>query len=226
MKPHWQTGAQGNADLEALQTDVMRFIAIIGLCLAAIFSLVNSAQQEITTPLPESSPVSEQADPGAAIPPSGSRKPAPTTVKPEAEAEPVTALPAGPPAIASPPTPTPAPVTPAPSPGFSLEFASQSALSQLLVAGQVQLFAASDADYWVHRSGGFYPADPPARIYTMLEQTVPRPLRLLAQGLALPQPLAWGVTLPEETTREIQALMQGREGGSLLIHADGTVNLE
>ena len=40
MKPLWYQ-ANGDAELEALQTDVMRFIAILGLCLAAIFSLVQ-----------------------------------------------------------------------------------------------------------------------------------------------------------------------------------------
>ena len=36
------------SDLEALQTDVMRFVAILGLCLAAIFSLLHSAGTEQT----------------------------------------------------------------------------------------------------------------------------------------------------------------------------------
>ena len=41
MRPHWSRGG-GQEDMEALQTDVMRFMAILGLCLAAIFSLVKS----------------------------------------------------------------------------------------------------------------------------------------------------------------------------------------
>jgi hypothetical protein len=35
------SGAAGN-DTDALQTDVMRFMAIIGLCLMAVFALVQS----------------------------------------------------------------------------------------------------------------------------------------------------------------------------------------
>ena len=34
-------GSQGN-EVEALQTDVMRFIAILGICLMVIFALVQS----------------------------------------------------------------------------------------------------------------------------------------------------------------------------------------
>ena len=39
-------------DTEALQTDVMRFMAIIGLCLTAIFALVQSAPARITSTSP------------------------------------------------------------------------------------------------------------------------------------------------------------------------------
>ena len=35
MKPPWDHSGQSAAELEALQTDVMRFVAILGLCLAA-----------------------------------------------------------------------------------------------------------------------------------------------------------------------------------------------
>lgn len=37
-----QSAAGGDSEIEALQTDVMRFMAILGLCLMAIFSLVQS----------------------------------------------------------------------------------------------------------------------------------------------------------------------------------------
>lgn len=46
MRPPWAPRSRDEAELEALQTDVMRFLAILGLCLAAIFSLVQGAAQE------------------------------------------------------------------------------------------------------------------------------------------------------------------------------------
>lgn len=54
MKPAWLISSHGEdgAELEALQTDVMRFVAILGLCLAAIFSLV----QALGTSAPPSAP--------------------------------------------------------------------------------------------------------------------------------------------------------------------------
>jgi hypothetical protein len=52
MRPPWLDGSREEAELEALQTDVMRFTAILGLCLAAIFSLVHSAALEQAAPVP------------------------------------------------------------------------------------------------------------------------------------------------------------------------------
>ncbi len=46
MRPPWLGHSRDEAELEALQTDIMRFMAILGLCLAAIFSLVQGAAQE------------------------------------------------------------------------------------------------------------------------------------------------------------------------------------
>jgi hypothetical protein len=64
--------SQETAELEALQTDVMRFIAILGLCLAAIFSLVHSAaleQAQGSVPNPEGSvPAPKVANPEGSVP--------------------------------------------------------------------------------------------------------------------------------------------------------------
>lgn len=79
MRPPWLGDSQETAELEALQTDVMRFIAILGLCLAAIFSLVHSAALEQTeavtvqaqrVPAPDARPAALQsALPEPAAPP-------------------------------------------------------------------------------------------------------------------------------------------------------------
>ena len=50
MNQYWRTNAGGaDQDLESLQTDVMRFVAILGLCLAAIFSLVQGLSDNTAT---------------------------------------------------------------------------------------------------------------------------------------------------------------------------------
>ncbi len=68
MRPPWASHSRDEAELEALQTDVMRFLAILGLCLAAIFSLVQGAAQEqmvikqvdLPTAMVEPAPVKKQ----------------------------------------------------------------------------------------------------------------------------------------------------------------------
>ena len=74
MRPWWDRSGQAGAELEALQTDVMRFMAILGLCLAAIFSLLRSA--EVARVNPEAAEVEPVLEPAPVAPPS----PEPTTV--------------------------------------------------------------------------------------------------------------------------------------------------
>jgi hypothetical protein len=68
IPPIWQRGQAGD-ELESLQTDVMRFFAILGLCLAAIFSLVNTALTE--------APAAEPALPSPAAPAAEAAAPTP-----------------------------------------------------------------------------------------------------------------------------------------------------
>lgn len=68
IPPIWQRG-QGGDELESLQTDVMRFFAILGLCLAAIFSLVNSAVTGAPANAPlQPAPVTAAPEPSRAAP--------------------------------------------------------------------------------------------------------------------------------------------------------------
>ena len=62
-----------NADMDAggaadLQTDIMRFMAILALCLVAIFALVQSISLEPLTPLPTPTPPGSLTEPPAAQP--------------------------------------------------------------------------------------------------------------------------------------------------------------
>lgn len=52
MRRPWELAGQPMDDMEALQTDVMRFMAILGLCLTAIFSLLKTADPQTTNTAP------------------------------------------------------------------------------------------------------------------------------------------------------------------------------
>ncbi len=204
MKPHWQQGVNAGDELEALQTDVMRFIAILGLCLVAIFSLVNGVQREPvpTQQLPEPAPVDK---PTSSPPPARQVAPDPQVTE-------------------SPATPErPAPETD--RRGFTLEFESGDALGHLLVRGQIQLFAVVDGSF--HRlqpDGTFRQVDAPESYHQMDAATVPTRLRLHAEGLYSGS-VGWGVVLPAVTVQDIQRLVSTGSGGTLLISADASVRL-
>lgn len=209
MKSPWPFHAREDAELEALQTDVMRFVAILGLCLAAIFSLVHSAAQE------------QQA---------GNRQatvePAPTRVKkvkaadagPQAEAD--AGLPPATPA-------TPAKVPPASEQGFSLEFASADALISLVAQNRVALYLRQEDTFWrLGTDGTFQPSPAPERIYRMAAGTVPAAYRNAVPGRPARQTAIWGVTLPASITAQLDRHTGAAEGGNLVIQADGTVRLD
>lgn len=210
MKPPWDHSAHAAAELEALQTDVMRFVAILGLCLAAIFSLVNGARHEPREPQPAPEPRAAALTEPV---PTAAAASAPETPAPLQKETPLPQTPQAPPQPMQQPS------------GFTLEFESGGALDSLLAAGRIQLFVRADGHFYRYRRGGDYQqADAPGSYYRMDPATVPTALRLRAEGL-LSSPIEWGVTLPAATAGEIQRLMSAEQGGNLLIDANAGVRL-
>jgi hypothetical protein len=208
----------------------MRFIAIIGLCLMAVFSLVNDAAQEQRDAQTE---VVEQSRDEVPAAPAVVGRAAPLQAPPVAVQQHRHEQTAD----SSPQTPRqpPLPKTAAERPaeeaaveqGFTLEFESVDALETLLAAGNIELFVRGDNHYWSYSSSsGWTPADAPTGYYPMHAETVPARLRALATGTLGMAPGAWGVTLPTSTSRTVRQLMADRTGGALLIGTDGAVRLE
>jgi hypothetical protein len=205
--------SQEAAELEALQADVMRFVAILGLCLAAIFSLVHSAAVEQTAA--QSPPV--EAEPRLAA----------ETVSPAIEPEPPEKTFISVPKESA-PVQLPVEVQPQNDPaGFTLEFASVKALQFLLQNGQVQLYASFEGQFWSTDTwGNFTKTGAPASYYHMQSDTVPRRLRDSLPEAVIAGTTVWGVTLSAGTVKQIQQLTTSREGGNLVIGQDGAVNLD
>ena len=211
MKPPWYQHA-ADAELEALQTDVMRFIAILGLCLAAIFSLVHTNSQNLEAVLPVAAETVQEL-PSRPAHDSGSAPATPEIArrKPIAIPEPSAVV------------PTPA----AQKIGFSLEFVSAAALLGLLESGQLRLYAKVDGQFWVLDSdgGSFSGAATPDSYYRMLADTVPATLRQKLTRVAAAGPGEWGVQLTPQMVEQLQRIMQQRSGGNLLIQSDGSIHV-
>ena len=233
--------AGGAADL---QTDIMRFMAILALCLMAIFALVQSiplapvesAAPPTTATEPVAKPVSEPVSETVVEPVA---EPVPERVvltRPKWEpaarepVDPPTTVP--PPATQTPPSPEPVATEQAPEPeGFTLRFESDQALMRLVATSQVGLYALGEerAQRMTVSSSrvSFWDASIPNTFHEMEATTVPRSVvDALARSGTATESVSWGVTLPGKLRGQLDELMRNNNGGSLLIGADGQLRLE
>ena len=114
--------------------------------------------------------------------------------------------------------------------GFTLRFASDSALQQLIDGRKVNFFALAGKNAWLlnlkNGQAVYSPSPFPQQIYEMQTPTVPVEYSgTFQRQVAAPVGTAvtWGVTLPPQTELSIKRLINGRDGGELIITADGEV---
>ena len=229
------TDAGGAADL---QTDIMRFMAILALCLVAIFALVQSIP---LVPEPQTQSQAEAAPPPPAPVPKRLTRPTPVrdVATVEKTAAPVT-LTRSPPAALAETRPEPQQAVPeeaaitetTPQPqGFTLRFESDLVLTRLVAAGKVGFYAFGSGRsqrMTVSESRiSFWDASAPNTFHEMETTTVPAPvIDALARTGAETSTIDWGVTLPGRLRRQLDAFMQEHSGGALVIGADGNLRLE
>ncbi|MDX1507360.1 MAG: hypothetical protein R3358_03695 [Woeseiaceae bacterium] len=241
----------GAADL---QTDIMRFMAILALCLVAIFALVQSLPMQPVAP-PDPATVAQQepppetqaprttpeprpaAKPAAAAPPDSAQRLVLTrpqwvsTFQPQQRIEaPQTKAQ---PAVAKPPAPVvaDATVTQAEQQGFTLRFESDLALTRLVASGQVGFYAigAGRAQRMSVADSriAFWDASTPNAFHEMEAATVPAAVvDALRRSGADTAGVDWGVTLPGKLSRQLETLMREHTGGSLVIRSNGNLELE
>ncbi len=225
--PYWHAMHRG-ADSEGggvadLQTDVMRFMAILAICLVVIFALVQSIPLRPSQPVPE--PVAEAivepvAEPGPE--PAPAPEPAP--------------LPAPQPVVVEQPAPEPTVGPPPPAPpaqdGFTLRFESDGALTRLVARGVVGLYAIGNQQTLrlnVNESRmSFWEASTPNQFHEMDRGTVPAVVvrALLRVAEVDVTTIKWGVTLPADMLRDLNGYLESATGGALVIGTNGKLRLE
>lgn len=243
--------AGGAADL---QTDVMRFMAILSLCLVAIFALVQSLP--MTPPAPVVTKANPEPKPTVEPPP---ERPAPApervarapasnrTPPPEPRRAKLPPAPVYEPVITPEPEPTTsnplassvAPVPePAPAPsavetteeGFTLRFESDLALRRLVARNEIGLYAIrADKAFRMNVNRGslsFWPASNPAQFHEMDESTVPNDVVAALRRTGAPGAITWGVTLPSRLSGALNRYLNESRGGELIIDGDGAMRLE
>jgi hypothetical protein len=209
------TDAGGAADL---QTDIMRFMAILSMCLLAIFALVQSiplAPVEMAEPPLPAANKPVEITPGATQP----AVPQPSALERDRPDKAVVLtrpkwIPKYSPAQGSPATDAvlavikepvqqvePKPVAdPAEDVGFTLRFASDAALMRAVAAQQV----------------GLYAIEPGPRSV----------IQALDRAGADSATVSWGVTLPGDIKAQLDELLGTHQGGSLIITPDGDIHWE
>jgi hypothetical protein len=196
--------AGGVADL---QTDVMRFMAILALCLVAIFALVQSIPlaPSIVEPEPAPAPAPEPKPQPVEQPQAAQAKPQP--VETETETAPVVE-------------------------GFTLRFEDELALTRLVARDEVGLYAIQpDRSFRMSINRGeisFWPASTPNQFHEMDATTVPPAVleAFVRRDSSTAQTLQWGVTIPAATSRQLQQHLREADGGALIIDARGDLHLE
>jgi len=243
-------GADSDGGAADLQTDVMRFMAILSLCLVAIFALVQSIPPtapalppDLTeAPAPvaaaEPAPVSEPEPPqpvAAARPePRPVAVPEPIRLRPEDRPPPPAPREPAAQAVTRAAEPPPAPPPAAePSKGFTLSFESDHALGRLVARHEIGLYAilAGGNALRMSMDGGqpsFWKASTPAQYHEMDAATVPPEVSaaLKRSGARPGDGVVWGVTLPAQMSRDLDRYLREYEGGALVISADGRLRRE
>jgi len=140
-------------------------------------------------------------------------------------------LPAKPPSAKIPPAETQLP--PPGRSGFTLRFASDEVLQQLVRRGRVAFYAIAGKKAWQLKPQNerpvYVPVQIPRQFYEMQTATVPGEYSGAFQGQVAAfgrTAVTWGVTLPSQTTADIQRIIEDRIGGDLVITADGEVELK
>ncbi|MDX1404159.1 MAG: hypothetical protein R3192_06465 [Woeseiaceae bacterium] len=231
--------AGGVADL---QTDVMRFMAILSLCLVAIFALVQSIplapKQETPAPVQETTPVAKQMPQQEPLPVAKQVPPVDDKIvltRPQAKKP----LPEEAPPVLQHPRSVaiknaePQPVEQEPvKRGFTLRFEDEQALTRLVARNEVGLYAIlPDRSYRMNVNRGdfsFWPASMPTQFHEMDQGTVPSSVTdaFRHSSAAGSQDIKWGVTIPSQTSRQLETYLREQTGGDLVIDADGGLRLE
>ena len=223
--------AGGVADL---QTDVMRFMAILALCLVAIFALVQSIPlaPSIVTPDPASGPEPgsqpvEQPQPAQVAEPMQEivlTRPQPRRQMEPRRREQQTQK-------AQPAQPQPVETEPV-AEGFTLRFEDELALTRLVARDEVGLYAIRpDRSFRMNINSGemsFWPASTPNQFHEMDATTVPHAVleAFVRRDGTTAQTLQWGVTIPAATSRQLDQYLREADGGALIIDARGDLRLE
>lgn len=212
-------------DAAMLETDIMRFFAILLICLLAIFTLVKTIPMSpepkvpgqtvaVAENRPATAPIYNQP-PVQEIPLSVEKTEAQEETLPDAIAEATTTevLPSEPLASVEQET-------------LTLQFASDEALMHLLGQFRVRVFVKMD-DQWlqVNPAKAFPTEKIPGQLFAMNAGTVPAQLQNQIGPGSKTDSVQWHVWLPADLSQEIQHFVERGEPGRIVIDDEAKATL-
>jgi len=232
----WKPRYNSQLDVDSLQADVMRFMAIIAFCLIAMLALVKNLEpsQETATgrtaaaaePAPGPAPATSRTTPAAPTPAPASEPRQPAVAEIEA---PVRATPQPQIATREPPPALPAEPPREPQEPLTFRFASDRAFLHLIAGDEVTLLASTAQGFVaMKRDFTLVPAQPAGELYEVKAASVPGQIHRVFE--AAHRDPRYLVALPARTTAQLKTILARLDpqtaGGSLVIHRDGNITHE
>lgn len=227
--PLFNTDDEG---LEALQTDIMRFMAIIGFCLLAIFALVKSVQSDQQLDSDNKDQVktlekqlAEQAQRNRRLNQQNQDLQQQLAQRKKSMQRPVVKPPAKPQAVKSQSTPTKVSVPK--KQGYALRFSDDDALLALQRSERVKVLAVRNENIYqvqtINRRLVFVLQHDKPKSYHALVESIPDAFQQVWKQQYDNLMPSWGVVLPDDIEAQIQQLMTQHTSGELSIDAQGLV---
>ncbi|TVS14474.1 MAG: hypothetical protein EA417_15205 [Gammaproteobacteria bacterium] len=213
------------AEDDGLQTDVMRFMAIIAFCLVAILALVRQVEPEAAS---DDSAMSTVSFPPEPEPVTREPRTLPTIPDPVTEPKPEPVPERSRESLSIAANPTAAEPDDTSEEGLVLRFASDSDFLRLVNSGRLEVFAFSDDGAWQLAPGLFLrPASAPGALHELLPSTLPAAMRaaLTAERGSM-NGYRWGMRMPARMEAQIQDLLRSASSGALIIDRNGDVRHE
>jgi hypothetical protein len=226
------------SDNDSLQTDVMRFMAIIAFCLMAVLAVVRNVEPPESPATQDAMPLhatveSEQITspppaPGIAQPPirleSLERPQRIDEVLAREQEQPEPQL-AAEDNFQSAPQPE-SQRAPQAEQGLSLRFATDRDFLRLVTKGEIHVYAyKAQTVLGLDRNFDFLSAEPPGHVYELLPETIPsRIFAALGRATSQSNSYTWGIRMPTKLEGKIRRFVERGVHGELVIDRYGEVH--
>jgi len=222
-------GTSADTEVHMMETDIMRFLAIISLCLAIVFAIASgkgsgksntelkATPQQVTSQKETVKPVAIKpiAIKSIVIKPIATQQVTTQSVTPKQITTPQSKITKQP--VNKHAANKANPTTPTTKKGFQLSFESDSVFTQLIQQQKIKLFKFNKKQTY-HWQGGWLKVEKPLKYYQLHRETLPSAYQTTLQATD-----TLGVVLSKTTEKKLQQLVNKYTSGLLVINSKANV---